>query len=161
MLNRVLYIAFQDVIHPFLLHLKSKSAGVYLKDIHLPREFPLTKTNISVSNRTYETTVLMAHSHLGLLVSNNILEAHSFPSVKHLFNFFNLICHRFHKSSTNVISLPVCRMGVKLKVVFKVISGKNCCWVKLDKSHFHKKAIEKEKKKPKESTECFKIFSKL
>lgn len=79
----VLYIAFQDVIHSFLLHLKSKSAAMYLRDIHLPREFPLTKTNTSISNRTYETTVLMARSHLGLLVSNNTLEAHAFPSVKH------------------------------------------------------------------------------
>lgn len=83
MLNMVLYIAFQDVIHSFLLRLKSKSAGMYLKDIHLPREFPLTKTNTSISDRTYETTVLTAHSHLGLLVSNNILEALPFPSVKH------------------------------------------------------------------------------
>lgn len=148
MLNRVLYIAFQDVIHSFLLHLKSKSAGMYLKDIHLPREFPLTKTNTSISNRTYETTVLMAHSHLGLLVSNNILEAHLFPSAKHQFNFLIIIFHLFHNSSTNVISLPVCRIGVKLKVDFKVISGKNCCSVKLHKSHFHKKAMEKEKKTP-------------
>lgn len=83
MFNVVLYIAFQDVIHSLLLHLKSKSSGTYLKDIHLPREFPLTKTNTSISNRTYETTFLVAHSHLDLLVSNNMVEAHPFPSVKH------------------------------------------------------------------------------
>lgn len=83
MLNMVLNIAFQDVIHSFFLHLKSKSAGMYLKDIHLPWEFPLTKTNTCIRNRTYETTVFMAHSHLGLLLSNNILETHPFPSVKH------------------------------------------------------------------------------
>lgn len=83
MFNIVLYIAFQDVIHSFLLHLKSKFAGTYLKDIHLPREFPLTKTNSSNSNRTYETTFLGARSHLDLLVSNNMVEAHPFPSAKH------------------------------------------------------------------------------
>lgn len=142
----VLNIAFQDVIHSFLLHLKSKSAGMHLKDIHLPWEFPLTKTNTSISNRTYETIVLMAHSHLGLLLSNNVLEIHPFPSIKHQFNFLIMICHLLHNSSTNVVSLPGCRIGVKLKVDFKVIRGKNCCSVKLRKSHFHKKAMEKGKK---------------
>lgn len=33
--------------------------------------------------------------------------------------------------------------------------------MKLYKSHFHKKAKEKEKQKPKESRDCFKVFSKL
>jgi len=83
MFNIVLYIAFQDVIHSFLLHLKSKSAGTYLKDIHLPREFPLTNANTSNTNRTYETTFLVARSHLDLLASSHMVEAHPFPSVKH------------------------------------------------------------------------------
>lgn len=65
MFNMVLYIAFQDVIHSLLLHLKANSAGMYLKGIHLPREFPLTKTNTSTSNRTYETTFLAARSPFG------------------------------------------------------------------------------------------------
>lgn len=83
MFNMVLYIAFQDVIHSFSLHLKSKSAGTYLKDIHLPREFPLTKPNTSISNRAFETTFFVAHYHLDLLVFNSMVEAYPFPSVKH------------------------------------------------------------------------------